>query len=41
VRHASFGWELGYDLYHLGAILAFGIVMWRLAIWRTHLRLVD
>jgi len=41
VRHASFGWQLGSDLYHLGAILVFGVAMWRLAIWRTQLRLVD
>jgi lipooligosaccharide transport system permease protein len=41
VRHASFGWDGLTDLYHLGAILGFGLVMWRLAIWRTQLRLVD
>jgi lipooligosaccharide transport system permease protein len=41
VRHASFGWEGWTDLYHLGALLAFGLVMWRLAIWRTQARLID
>jgi lipooligosaccharide transport system permease protein len=41
VRHASFGWEGVTDLGHLSAILGFGLVMWRLAIWRTRLRLVD
>ncbi len=41
VRHASFGWEGWADLGHLGAIVAFGLLMWRLAIWRTTIRLVD
>jgi lipooligosaccharide transport system permease protein len=41
VRHASFGWEGWVDLAHVGAILAFGLVMWRLAIWRTQVRLID
>jgi lipooligosaccharide transport system permease protein len=41
VRHASFGWEGWHDVYHLGALVVFGMVMWRLAIWRTQVRLVD
>jgi lipooligosaccharide transport system permease protein len=41
VRHASFGWEGWADVGHVGAILAFGLVMWRLAIWRTQVRLID
>jgi lipooligosaccharide transport system permease protein len=41
VRHACFGWEGWVDVYHLGALLLFGGVMWRLAIWRTQARLVD
>jgi lipooligosaccharide transport system permease protein len=41
VRHAAFGWEGWTDVGHLGALLAFGLVMWRLAIWRTQVRLVD
>ena len=41
VRHASFGWEGWTDVGHLGALLVFGLVMWRLAIWRTQARLVD
>jgi lipooligosaccharide transport system permease protein len=41
VRHASFGWEGWADVGHLAAILAFGLVMWRLAIWRTEKRLID
>jgi lipooligosaccharide transport system permease protein len=40
VRHASFGWEGWVDLGHVGAIVLFGLVMWRLAIWRTTIRLV-
>ena len=40
VRHASFGWHGWVDLGHLGAIVLFGIVMWRLAIWRTTIRLI-
>jgi lipooligosaccharide transport system permease protein len=41
VRHASFGWEGVSDLGHVGALVAFGLVMWRLAIWRTQARLID
>jgi lipooligosaccharide transport system permease protein len=41
VRHAAFGWEGWTDVGHLGALVAFGLVMWRLAIWRTQVRLVD
>ena len=41
VRHASFGWHGLVDLGHLGVIVAFGVVMWRLAIWRTNIRLVS
>jgi lipooligosaccharide transport system permease protein len=41
VRHAVFGWEGWVDLAHLGAIVAFGLVMWRLAIWRMSIKLVD
>lgn len=40
VRHAAFGWEGLADAGHLGALLAFGFVAWRLAIWRTAARLV-
>ena len=40
VRHASFGWQGWVDLGHLGAIIAFGLLMWRLAIWRTAIRLI-
>jgi len=41
VRHASFGWEGWADVWNLVALLGFGLVMWRLAIWRTQVRLVD
>ncbi len=40
VRHASFGWEGWVDAGHVGAIVLFGFVTWRLAIWRTNVRLV-
>jgi lipooligosaccharide transport system permease protein len=40
VRHAAFGWEGWTDVYHVAALLAFGLTMWRLAIWRTRVRLV-
>ena len=41
VRHASLGWEGWVDLGHIGAIVAFGLLMWRLAIWRTTIRLIS
>ena len=40
VRHASFGWNGWYDLYHVAVLLAFGALMWRLAIRRTARRLI-
>ena len=41
VRHAAFGWEGWEDLAHLGALLAFGLAMWRLAIRAMTRKLVD
>jgi len=41
VRHAAFGFEPGTDLLRVAALLAFGLVMWRLAIWRMTKKLVD
>jgi len=41
VRHAVFGFEPGADLVHLGALLLFAAVMWRLAIRRLGRRLID
>jgi lipooligosaccharide transport system permease protein len=39
VRHAAFGlaWT---DLYHLGVMLLFALVTWRLATWRMEKRLI-
>jgi len=41
VRHAVFGWEGSTDLLHAAALVAFGLVMWRVAIARMTGRLVD
>jgi lipooligosaccharide transport system permease protein len=41
VRHAVFGFEGWVDLYHLGVIVAFGLLMWRLAIHYMQKKLVD
>jgi lipooligosaccharide transport system permease protein len=41
VRHASFGWEPWADAGHVAALVAFGFAMWRLAIWRSRVRLID
>jgi lipooligosaccharide transport system permease protein len=41
VRHAAFGFELPDDLGHLGAIVLFGIVAWRVAIFAMQRKLVD
>jgi lipooligosaccharide transport system permease protein len=41
VRHAAFGFEGWTDVAHFGVLVAFGLVMWRLAIWRMTLRLVE
>jgi lipooligosaccharide transport system permease protein len=41
VRAASFGWEGWADVGHLAAIVGFGLLMWRLSIWRTERRLID
>ena len=40
VRHASFGWDPGADLLHLGALLLFGFVMWRFAIRALERKLI-
>lgn len=40
VRHATFGFEPGADLVHLGALSLFALVLWRLAIRQTEKRLV-
>ena len=41
VRHAVFGFEGWVDVYHLGVIVAFGLLMWRLAIHYMQKKLVD
>lgn len=38
---AVLGVHPGADLIHLGALAAFALLMWRLAIWRLRLRLID
>ena len=40
VRHACFGFR-PVDLVHVAVIAAFGLIVWRLAIWRMEKRLVD
>jgi lipooligosaccharide transport system permease protein len=37
----ALGVQPGADLIHLGALVAFALLMWRLAIWRLRLRLID
>ena len=41
VRGAAFGFEDWTALAHAGVLVAFGLAMWRLAIWRMAKRLVD
>ncbi len=41
VRHAVFGLQPVADLAHVAVLVVFGVLMWRLAIWRLRLRLVD
>jgi len=41
VRHAAFGWQWPADLGHLGVLLGFGVIMWRLAIVFLERRLID
>ena len=41
VRDAVFAFNTGHDLYHVGVLLFFGLVMWRIAISRLRPRLID
>jgi lipooligosaccharide transport system permease protein len=41
VRHAAFGWEGWTDLAHLGALVAFGLLTWRIAVHAMTRKLVD
>ncbi len=40
VRHAAFGWDPGNDLLHLLALLVFGFVTWRIAVFAMNRKLV-
>jgi lipooligosaccharide transport system permease protein len=40
VRHAAFGWHGWVDVRHVAVIAVFGLLMWRLAIWRMTIKLV-
>jgi lipooligosaccharide transport system permease protein len=40
VRDAVFGWEGLVDLAHLGVLVAFGLIMWRLAVRGTARKLI-
>jgi lipooligosaccharide transport system permease protein len=41
VRDAVFGLQPLADLAHVAVLVVFGLLMWRLAIWRLRLRLID
>jgi lipooligosaccharide transport system permease protein len=41
VRDAVFGFEGWVDLYHLGVIVAFGLLAWRVAIYAMERKLID
>lgn len=41
VRSVAFGFDLGADLVHAAVLVVFAVVVWRLAIWRMRLRLID
>ena len=41
VRHAAFGFEWWTDLLRLGALLVFGLAMWRIAIHAMTRKLID
>ena len=41
MRDAVFGWEGAADLVHLAVLIGFGLLIWRLAIWRMTVRLID
>lgn len=41
VRHCAFGLDPGADLVHVGALALFAVLAWRLAAWRTAVRLID
>jgi lipooligosaccharide transport system permease protein len=41
VRHAAFGFEGWTDLGRLGALVGFGVVVWRIAIHAMTRKLID
>jgi lipooligosaccharide transport system permease protein len=41
VRHAVFGFQGWVDVWHLGVMVAFGLVSWRVAIARRERKLID
>jgi lipooligosaccharide transport system permease protein len=41
VRHAAFGWEGWTDFARVGALVLFGLVLWRIAIYAMTRKLVD
>jgi lipooligosaccharide transport system permease protein len=41
VRHAVFGLEGWTDVGHVAVLALFGMIMWRLAIWRMEKRLIS
>jgi lipooligosaccharide transport system permease protein len=41
VRHAVFGFEGWADVFHVGVLIAFGLVLWRVAIYGMTRKLVD
>jgi lipooligosaccharide transport system permease protein len=41
VRHCAFGLRPAADLVHVAVLVAFGVVVWWLAVWRTRAQLID
>jgi lipooligosaccharide transport system permease protein len=41
VRHAAFGWDGWTDLVRLGALVVFGLALWRVAIYAMTRKLID
>jgi lipooligosaccharide transport system permease protein len=41
VRHAAFGFEGWTDVVHVAVLVAFALLMWRLAAWRMEKRLIE
>ncbi len=41
VRHAVFGWHVWWDLVRVAYLIAFGVVLWRIAIRAMTRKLID